>query len=344
MHIPFGAPNMIPVGAHPMAGMYQMMPPPYYDPSTGNIYGPMPGMLPIPMQMPQHGAATMDPYNQGRYVAPMQPYAGAYFVPAYGGAMPMQFGAGSMPGSPHGSYDNLQFAMDGDPDHGYDGGRQSSHGHGRRSGSSRGHQDMSSERRPPHHNGGHSSLGGNSRRGGRTRASPEPAPVDGEYLLNPESLGSGNEKRTTVMIRNIPNKYTQSMLLEEINAKFDGMYDFFYLPIDFKNKCNVGYAFINFLDANDVGHFSKEFNGQRWRNFNSEKICGITYARIQGKAAMIARFQNSSLLEKDDSYKPLLFVSKGPNKGASEPFPSSRADQAQPGGQPQAYPAGQIHF
>ena len=102
-----------------------------------------------------------------------------------------------------------------------------------------------------------------------------------------------------------------------------GNYDFFYLPIDFKNKCNVGYAFINFSDPSHVAPFIQEFDGHRWKNFNSEKVCAITLARIQGKQAMILRFQNSSLLEKDQGYKPLLFTSSGPNKGNAEPFPSA---------------------
>ena len=38
---------------------------------------------------------------------------------------------------------------------------------------------------------------------------------------------------------NIPNKYTQTSVLEEINVNHSGLYDFFYLPIDFKNCCNV---------------------------------------------------------------------------------------------------------
>lgn len=90
-------------------------------------------------------------------------------------------------------------------------------------------------------------------------------------------VSKGLDKRTTIMIRNIPNKYTQAMLLQEIDASYRGAYDFFYLPIDFKNKCNVGYAFINFMDYRRIVPFFREFNGQRWKNFNSEKVTGAFY-------------------------------------------------------------------
>lgn len=111
------------------------------------------------------------------------------------------------------------------------------------------------------------------------------------------------------------------MLLEEVNVKHSGTYDFFYLPIDFKNRCNVGYCFINFLNTRSIPAFVEDFHGQRWKSFNSEKVCAVSFARIQGKQAMIARFQNSSLMDKVDEYKPLLFHSSGPNIGKPELFP-----------------------
>jgi len=41
--------------------------------------------------------------------------------------------------------------------------------------------------------------------------------------------------RTTLMLRNIPNKYTRDMVLEEIDGlNFKKKYDFFYLPIDYR--------------------------------------------------------------------------------------------------------------
>lgn len=146
---------------------------------------------------------------------------------------------------------------------------------------------------------------------------------DGEYALDINRISQKEDVRTTVMVRNIPNKYNQQMLLHEVNINHEGTYDFFYLPIDFKNRCNVGYAFINFVKPEYIINFVQEFQGHRWKNFNSGKICEITYARIQGQSAMVARFQNSSLLDRDDEYKPLLFYS-----GKREPFPEPVRQQA----------------
>lgn len=147
--------------------------------------------------------------------------------------------------------------------------------------------------------------------------------IESGFALDLNRIGEDKETRTTIMVRNIPNKYNQQMLLEEVNVNHEGTYDFFYLPIDFKNRCNVGYCFINFLEPKHIPPFVYEFNGQRWKSFNSEKICAVSFARIQGKSAMISRFQNSSLLEKDDTYQPLLFYSSGPDVGKPEPFPSN---------------------
>lgn len=119
------------------------------------------------------------------------------------------------------------------------------------------------------------------------------------------------DKRTTVMVKNIPNKYTNQMLKELIDQNHANSYDFLYLPIDFKvylylikNKCNMGYAFINFMDNTMIPSFHKEFHGQRWPHFNSEKvsyffdyqICQLRYARIQGRSALLQHFQFSSVM------------------------------------------------
>lgn len=148
---------------------------------------------------------------------------------------------------------------------------------------------------------------------------------DNQHLvLDLDAVDAGRDSRTSLMVRNIPNKYTQQMLLNEFteNGHGPGVIDFFYLPIDFKNRCNRGYAFINFVDYRDILPFHRRYFGKHWRTFNSDKICDITYARIQGKSAMLKRFENSALMEKDDEYKPLVFVSNGPDKGSRLPFPT----------------------
>ena len=94
-----------------------------------------------------------------------------------------------------------------------------------------------------------------------------------------------NDSRTTLMMKNIPNKYTQEGLLKMLNQKNEGEFDFFYLPIDFtvnnttyihnhnnQNKCNVGYAFINFVKGQHIQKFYINFHDKPWETSNSEKV------------------------------------------------------------------------
>ncbi len=80
------------------------------------------------------------------------------------------------------------------------------------------------------------------------------------------------EKRTTIMIRNIPNKYSLNIFVEELDKEFKNKYDVFYLPIDYQNKCNLGFAFINFVDPMHIIFFYDLYRGKKWKKFKSEKV------------------------------------------------------------------------
>lgn len=74
---------------------------------------------------------------------------------------------------------------------------------------------------------------------------PKDEPVD--YKKNLENIINGKDKRTTIMLRNIPNKYTLSNLVEEVNTLFAGKMDYINLPIDYEVKQLWIIKFIYFL-------------------------------------------------------------------------------------------------
>uniref|UniRef100_A0A1J3I7X4 Protein MEI2-like 5 n=1 Tax=Noccaea caerulescens TaxID=107243 RepID=A0A1J3I7X4_NOCCA len=139
-----------------------------------------------------------------------------------------------------------------------------------------------------------------------------------QFQLDLDKIMNGEDSRTTLMIKNIPNKYTSKMLLAAIDEKNQGTYNFLYLPIDFKNKCNVGYAFINMLSPDLIIPFYEAFNGKKWEKFNSEKVASLAYARIQGKSALIAHFQNSSLMNEDMRCRPIIFDTPNDSDSAEQ--------------------------
>ncbi|KAK4589337.1 hypothetical protein RGQ29_020081 [Quercus rubra] len=172
------------------------------------------------------------------------------------------------------------------------------------------------------------SMEGMTERGRNRRVENSGNQVDSkkQFQLDLDKIKNGEDTRTTLMIKNIPNKYTSKMLLAAIDENHRGTYDFLYLPIDFKNKCNVGYAFINMLSPSHIIPFFEAFNGKKWEKFNSEKVASLAYARIQGKAALVTHFQNSSLMNEDKRCRPILFhseVSEAGDQIIQEHLPSN---------------------
>ncbi|KRH92299.1 meiosis protein mei2 [Pseudoloma neurophilia] len=133
-------------------------------------------------------------------------------------------------------------------------------------------------------------------------------------LSESKSESKSENERTTVMLKNIPNKYNCDMLLDMINEYFWGQYDFIYLRMDFFNNCNVGYAFINFLSNKNVIDFYNIVNKREWKLFTSNKIAEVTYASIQGIEKLYNKFKTSSLISKK-KYRPRIFYKTGVLKG-----------------------------
>ncbi|XP_073306504.1 protein terminal ear1 homolog [Primulina huaijiensis] len=160
---------------------------------------------------------------------------------------------------------------------------------------------------------------------------------DPRFLIKEEAIMESNysDSRTTVMIKNIPNKYSQKLLLnmldnhcihcnEQITDGDDqplSSYDFVYLPIDFINKCNVGYGFVNMTSPEAALRLYKAFHHQSWEVFNSRKICDVTYARLQGLEALREHFKNSKFPQDAEDYMPVVFMPPRDGQRLTEPVP-----------------------
>ena len=91
---------------------------------------------------------------------------------------------------------------------------------------------------------------------------------------------------TTVMLRNIPNKYTRSGLLTALVERgFDPAgcdCNNLYLPMDAGSGCNLGYAFLNFTSHERALAFMQKFDGVRLPSAGSRKVCSVVWANKQG--------------------------------------------------------------
>mmetsp|Transcript_128434 Transcript_128434/g.411730 ORF Transcript_128434/g.411730 Transcript_128434/m.411730 type:complete len:303 (-) Transcript_128434:156-1064(-) len=153
------------------------------------------------------------------------------------------------------------------------------------------------------------------------RAAASSALKPGTSKGQPDAHAGGVQKRTTVMLRNLPNNYTRNMLLDLFNSEgFAGRYDFLYMPIDFRSHAALGYAFVNLVSHTAAEEFRHQFEGFSQWVLPSNKVCSAGWSHPhQGLESHIARYRSSPLMHEavPDEYRPILF-----SNGVRTPFPA----------------------
>lgn len=121
-----------------------------------------------------------------------------------------------------------------------------------------------------------------------------------------------NAPPTTLMIRNIPGKYTQNDLMLDLKATgFGSAYDFLYLPIDKGTAANVGYAFVNFTEATMAAKCIKSFEGHRFSRHqrSSNKLARISVAHLQGLEKNLQHYENAAVnASKEKRRRPVIIA------------------------------------
>jgi hypothetical protein len=119
------------------------------------------------------------------------------------------------------------------------------------------------------------------------------------------------EQRTTVMLRNLPNNYTRSMVMQLLDDNgFKAKYDFLYLPMDFQSQACLGYVFVNLVDSTLVPHFWRTFTGFRSWSLPSRKVCHVSWSiPHQGYETHVERYRNSPMMHANvpDEHRPAVF-------------------------------------
>lgn len=113
---------------------------------------------------------------------------------------------------------------------------------------------------------------------------------------------------TTLMLRNLPQKYTPDVLLKEVKEVLGSTvsFDFLHLPWDTPGRCNVGFAFINCCDVEGAQACRKMFDDYLFRRGTRNKQCKVFVAHIQGLEKNLIHLMGTAVAE-SSTHDPVIF-------------------------------------
>mmetsp|Transcript_12811 Transcript_12811/g.22084 ORF Transcript_12811/g.22084 Transcript_12811/m.22084 type:complete len:258 (+) Transcript_12811:3-776(+) len=117
---------------------------------------------------------------------------------------------------------------------------------------------------------------------------------------------------TTIMIRNLPNKYSSQMLVEELNSLgLNNLFDFVYVPMDQLTRWNVGYGFVNFINAKAAKDCTQVLTGYKFHRCNprQQRDIQVVPAHMQGLWKNLEHYRRTAVqFNRDSRRRPMIIL------------------------------------
>merc|ERR1719491_1939514 len=95
---------------------------------------------------------------------------------------------------------------------------------------------------------------------------------------------------TMLMLKNVPTTLDRNQLIKAFNERYEGQYDFLFLPGDFHTAggaASRGFIFINFRSVKRAQQFTKDFHEKQVMECfpavaaeAGDKVCEVQQARL----------------------------------------------------------------
>ena len=93
-----------------------------------------------------------------------------------------------------------------------------------------------------------------------------------------EKIENSEDKRTSVMIKNLPSSITKEHFKDILGDV--GNINYMYLPYDKKNNKFLGFAFVNVVNYKTLIQIHKKLNGKKLDNYRMKKNIEICYSKV----------------------------------------------------------------
>ena len=103
------------------------------------------------------------------------------------------------------------------------------------------------------------------------------------------------------------------------------------MPKDGNKNRNFGYAFINFISSYSIPYFYFVFNGKKWAETNSQKVCEITYSKIQGRNELISHYPSKIIFFNDKTKTNKFFIPNEYKEIYKQIFPNQKIEENEAG-------------